>query len=598
MRIHERLAGQKRPRTIAISLLAAQVFFFFQANAQSQLCYQTINFADSANAFLWHRSTDNLCKILIDGYLKEKLSGYVTDFGTTTEYELVPASAYPDPWEAKKEYWYSDVVMFNNLVYEAIVDAPDRALNPAENADGWVRINLSGKVKRTVKGFSNSILSKTEFVNRMLESSPELPPQWERGFGYYAGERVSFNGRSFEAIVDDPGGNESPDNRDYWQQYDTGPDFFRASDLFIVKIAGVKNKKSFSPQMITILNPNSFSGIVSFYYDEVISYLDTIQEPLLYETTAGDIGGREFVIDWDAEAVLRELVRASLKSKVILPQEITVRNSSLFHQFNSDSIYQKLSWGIWQSFDLSTLEIVRIDEKFESVLSIPVSLIQKRLTKKSKTSFMNYRAAFEGNKFSFVSDCSEYDSVAGRKNKLSKMPKPKQFSMMQNYSCRPDTSMQVALLTLWPDIAKSFYDKTLTFKSPYTTIFDCKYNWDGTEIHGQGYGWILNSYFSIEASNAFQIDSVENPIFFPRLGVTYKRVINSGNAKGPKPLPVEITFFLTTKENEFPISYTVAWQEFKTKFSSTVPAVIEHIENGTLNFDFGEVVYGLTEEKF
>jgi chitodextrinase len=582
--------------------------------AQSGYVNYLINFRDSANAAWLFPCTDLPGAILIDGYLNNKLKGYrFAAANEVTKRKPLDPQMIPPPWDVRKHYYPEEQVSFEGNFYKAAVDS-DLQPRPG-NGDFWQKFELLGEPIRSRYYFPNPAdsLSKSEFLSRMVASNMRSYPPWDYAAYYNTADRVQYEGKIYEAFTDIQKG-EKPSNQDYWVEVGNIIEFYRPSQMVGLKIMyhyQVQNRDTlWHPQMITVLVQDNIEGLLleagpSFYYSDAIHYLQSVKQPILKNQAWGYVGSSLFVLDEEGCLKFLEWLRPKLRQGQIKLRGDQILNATAYRNFLEANLpgddlpnwiaYQDILSKDWM---ISHIRSHDFDRKITPVVKVPVQAAIKAM-KLSKRKLQTYTQALESRVFSIRKEAAQIDSLSPLHTRIMADPPTPANFFLEKYGA-PVDSTNKPLVNQLPEVWKifndAFYQKKIKVVNPFVNFYMWQQPWPETTIRNTLGPWSAAKRFSLGQSRYDEMDSINRPVDFRYLFVTYKKFTDSPVVHF-EPLEISLEFVLA--DNLFPVHYTFDWQELKQlwkgKTSPTIQSFIDAIESERLNFSSSQLVYGLME---
>lgn len=579
--------------------------------AQPTFYHKQIDLRDSANATLVNSYTDHLGTILIDAYLKGAINGYKVDVG---EEVLKRAPVQLDlfmVWEPNEFYYQGDIVRYKERLYVLqtgeIADA-----NPPSQNSRWKEAMVEGDPVSTRYYFPTlqDTLSKTQFLEKMIRYFPVQYDAWNQQNTYYPGDVVMFKGRSYEAIRDANG--VSPENNEYWEaSYQGMLQLYQPMEIRGVSILYDGSVEPHQPQMISLLKYNQDMGILEplglhFYFADVIQYLNTIDQPMLYNNQSGNLGYPQLVIDDVNQPSMISQLREAIKTKKVKIDKKKIINATEFSQFlgaTNDELSS--AWRIRQ--DLTTSDIVlgryytgETDYTIEPVASFSWKSVESVFNKEE---FNTYRSFLEGDRFNSWIDTLAIDTLQALKYSLSPAQPIKDYYFLDTHQVKitvADSKLQTQVKALWSRVEQDFYKKKLKVINPIVTLFPCEYDWSETTITINDSPWTFSD-FSLTPSSVANLDSLVAPGHFTGLSVTYKRVLSKQRV-APEPVEISVYVVAAQKEqdvyNPYPFTYTLRWADMEKYITdSEIGLLLNDIKSAKLNFYDSHISYGVVGVK-
>jgi hypothetical protein len=590
--------------------LIAVALLFISVNTFGQLyVHRTFDFQDSLNSQWFRKRTDNISVILVDAYLTGKLKGYRFDTG----YEVLkraplPEELIPQLWSPKDDYFMDDRVVYNGKFYVAQADGP-RGKTPVQASDYWSEYIPYGEPVSDRHYFPAlaDTLGKSEFPKNFLMTMGQTFEPWTSDYDYYVSDYVNYNGTNYEALRDNHSKipTESPDD---WMRTNAGsPYFYPVSELRGISVLyyseEINGKQVLTPQLITPRVWNDNMGFLDdmelhFYYSDVINYLNSVREPLLYNSKIGNVKDR-IVLDWDERANLADVLFHQLRSGMTKPGKRDIINASEFQRFLNETEKPSVSakWTAFQDVKSTDIIISRIDfYRQKPIVKITAkSLSRFPLSKASEV--LTALEAMESGKLNFWMDTTQVDSLPPLKSSaVTRKALDKYFSREQ-YLARVDSGYNAKLLAAlkpaWEMIKKEFYAGRLKTVTDHYEPFQLDYTFPRIEVEG----WIFTDlkFRSCEYPGR---DSLATTTNFTDVRVCYTRKFGTTTPYSFVPENVSI---LIIQDEATGISepYTFEWSKLKALLSTSpeTKRMIGLIESGDLLFAHSELDYGLMEDR-
>lgn len=593
---------------IAITVLTHAAAF-----AQPYVAH-TIDFRDSANATLVAGNTDNLATLLIDGYLTGALRGYRFDIGREVlKRAPLPPALIPPPWDKAKTYFTGDRVTYQGVFFE-LVREEEKPVPTVSSA--WVRATILGEPVSTRYYWPAlaDTLSRQDFLKAMVAEEPQQFSTWWSDMRYYVTDRVTLNGRNYEARTDNE--NRSPERYpdDWYATREGSLVLVRMEDCSAVRVLSRLRErdgmKTAEPVMLSVLvNDHALEFFRSlglhFYFSDVIQYLNRLaQQPLLYASETGYLGQNRLVLNDTRTTALLYKLQAGLKQKKIKLSKKMIVSPRLYQQFVSTRVLETPSqWTVFQKPVAGDLVLVHsrstgFTYSAQVVASIPAAMITAMLPAQ-RPELVTYSEALTRNLFNqTVYDSLKLDSLAPVAATFVKpAPAPASFFWLERYDARIDSAdqeVQAKLLNVWSAVQAAFGEKQLKPKFPVQSFYPCRLGIRGT-LEFNRVTWQYPPDYSFSQPDQLQMSTLEVPVRFTECSVTYKQAVNPGEA-GARCSPYEVSFTFMIRGSEYPVSYTMLWSEVKQAlkgYAAEADGFVADVERGELNFVKHEVMYGV-----
>ncbi len=581
--------------------------------AQQGYLVEYINFEheypDSINALLRRENTSNLGTLLVQGYVDGKLTGYKFSYKEETlRYAPLPPELWPPAWNPKSYYFLGDRVSYDGHGYEMMNEIRPSPIPPNES-DTWWRYELRGQPMHMKYSFptSRDTLSKAEFLKNMISQESVIRQNWNSDQFYYLDDLVEYEGDIYVAIKDcNPG--TSPRDKTNWQLTYPFHIFHSLAELTSVRMLShykkVGSDTTWTPQTISLLVYDFNKGyaadeVVTFLYCDVVSYLDSIVQPILYRSETGYIENRAFVLESKSRKNLLDIVQATLTGKKLAQGDLTVKDRSKFMDFVNSSGESRKNFSISQ--DLITNDL-RLHYLGKSVALIPVKKLLATFPIE-KPAWFTYSGALHQR--AFVSQTSNILQYRDSTVVLDLMTpfsacqpvSPNQYYWIEEYFVDyQNQQKQFLLKEAWTCIVMDTQWMN-TQRKKKRTFYSLSFDWSraykdtvGLKLNNVNWHSLLNNDSEEDSPTAL---SDRNSIDFRGLSVIYKRYWSSGSDL--KTRPIEITIY--AQQGESVATDLFDWESVKDlwrrKDSHKYNALIRSIETGAIDVGGSALVEGL-----
>jgi hypothetical protein len=348
---------------------------------------------------------------------------------------------------------------------------------------------------------------------------------------------------------------------------------------------------------------------ISFYFNDVIEYLELNPQPLLFKDQMGFVGGSTFVINYQNKLDLLRFIQTRLKSKEIKTKKKMIADPILLDQFLNENLTTKhlKAWTVHQDINTYDLIVSRgrmVDSLFaySPVVKIPSSSMPQEQSDQTTYSWLLPNLSFD-----YLSDLdleigfTEIDSLDPLPIKPVQLKPASGKFFIEGYNALLNESNQSSksiVPEIWKQIAKAFGENQLTIHYPINSLYPCHYNWSGTTLDFGDVSWTPPPHFSLNPDDAMVIDKLDTPSAFRQITIGYKRWITDFGSES-KFEPFEISILYKIDSGPVLKTITVRWPDLKKILSSDIKfdPFISSVENASLQFHSAQVLYGLIEVK-
>ena len=533
----------------------------------------------------FHRyPSDNLSALLIDGYLKGKVIGYRYNIGGNMLKEI------------GTRYYFPTI---------------------------------------------SDTLSKMEFLENMIYRLPLKLPLWSADEQYAKRDLVQYKESSYECIRHLTKG-KPPTDMEYWVKIYNGPQI-HSTQLEGIRMLMYREKKGNQfihwPQMICFLSLD-YNGYgteigLMFHYSDVLKYLATVPQPMLYQNGIGYMGNQLFILDSQDHETFFYWLQGNLKSGAIQVDDKSIVNRTSFDQFVQDTVLTKewtrkqgtfnSPWSIYQ--DLVSNDIIIYETYLDK------KEYKKRTTARLSIKNIEHGSPIKSVPFNFSAWLTSLDfndpTIEPIELNMDSLPpmkfipelvKPADshfFVLNTNCESTENPSFVKIFPEIWTAVVLAFKEKRIQFKNRTYSFYLCEYDWPEGEIAIHGNKWSCPPGFSVNGRVVADIDTLLVSLKPNSFSVTYKKWLGPDSTKS-KFEPLQITWqgdyltksatspvkINTDKKTSFvkkDVYYTLDWNDLKkvlaTKGTTLVTSFINTIENGQLKYFRSFVDYGLIEDK-
>lgn len=597
----------KRTAVIAFGIVLLSHF----AIAQGLYITKLIDLKDSINGKFSFRYIDTPGSILIAGYLNGEIKGYSYRYEETVKSLPPTADQLPEPWEARKEYYTDESVWYNGHAYRAAHDVR-AGTHPDKDQESWITFQVYGEPYSITYHFPSSTdtLSSSTIPDKMMFDSGELIYGWNSEMDYFVMDRVSYDGKAYEALRDPPRGVAPDKDPESWMHTSfRGPQFMLAGDVTGLSLVSLLRKDESNvvevPQMITAdvmhLTIGGFMNIVHFDYNDAIQYLAKKDLPIAHSITHGYAGSPSLFIDDLTKPLLLEVLIRNLQSKKLKVSKKEIHNKAAYDEMlgKTKTFPDDLAmWNIIQHPGTGNFELLKVEYFDETVVTRLATIESKKvlpLVSKSTFEFLNYMDVAQSQKVNFYQDTVRNDSLPRKYNERLPIParRPYRTVFYDEYSTVYDstdlTTNQQAF-----DVAQSMFsalgDERLKLKPRLRSFYPWTKTWKDFTIMGWrfdelqlGRNWV----------DRFDLNTKLKEVTSIR--VVYKKTLDTVFKPA---VPVEVSFNFTDEAGNYHYDYAVSWADLKKELSKDPKhqEFTKKVEAGTLPFSASEIAYGLKEE--
>lgn len=606
------------------TFLIAVTLFLTSSSAFSQYKHigKKVNFKTKSSSLSTEKQTDNLGQILLSGYLDGKINGYrFSVMDSVTRWK--PSEIRPDDWIDQQLYFSGDLVTFSGKTYRAISDNSVRPDNPQY----WSRADLKDPVSR--RWYFPTLadtLPKENFLDAMVQDWPERYQPWVHSNTYYQGDRVTYQGKDYEAETDINAYSRNPEiDANSWRVISNGVFFFpwTACDQITIlfNYSVQKTDTVFVPEMISVgvfdyrieLNKD----LCHFYYRDVMEYLKTVSQPVATNFKYGYIN-QVLELNYASRSECITWIKSKVKSKALKISDKNIIDPQKYQNWLSDTSTTQLDYNyrifqhpVTHDVTLSALNIEQIADPF---MTIPIKPLDK-LFKKEKVrapTISNYSAMLSDWKSLLPvssKDYSYYDSLAPLTYTTVKPRTTADYEMIEAYTAHLNDRANQTIASLVPDawlkIERAFFTGKLrdTSRDIHRSFFSDNYNWSNVTL---GKEIKFDADFSLSGDRSTSGGFLFLPARFDALSIVYqKNFKNTGQLVETSVTPLTVTIYYDTQHDIEAYPETMQargaafkWTELKQLLlqEGQFAALIDAIENGKLNFKNSELMYGLKEK--
>lgn len=571
--------------------------------AQSGFYARFIDFSHEDNAHFEHPPSENLATILLDGYLRGKLKAYKYAVAhDILKYAPIPADQLPATWNDSTDYYWEDMVFYKNNVYVANTDIVKHG-TPPDSGRYWQNVDMHGTPISTWHHFplEADTTTKSFLLSSLVEDAPMIYDPWVEGIEYFNADRVAHEGKNYAAKRNNFAGVVPGTNEEFWTLLSSRITLYAPSDLNVFKILyhyQINGRDTIhTPQMISVNVLDRTKEVyrevgLNFYANDVLNFLETIDQPVLYQSDLGLMEGRFFLFDERTKLNFVNWVKAKISSKEIKPDKRTILSDAEYTLFLNAKT-EDITASAWYPIqNPATREITIIAGKLNSdyeyytipTLSIPFKSIEKLLVSPPrKTHF--YREIFTSRFLSSTIDSVHMDSINALPalNSALKGFRGWQFDQMHFDRIDSDPLLQTAASSLW-DLALA---KKVGFKT-YPYRFPCRYNWAGTKITWDYGTQIAGRDVSLSHEQPLP-ELPKRHMTMKEIGIVY-RMLPAGKFS-----PLQIVFSFEDEPHTDLIDYHLDWSDAMNLADGDpkLKEFIDSVNKGTLKFKQTATTYNL-----
>jgi hypothetical protein len=605
-------------------LLASALLAGTNAFAQQGYREEHINFKgehpDSPNSRLLKQKTTNLGTLLVQGYVDGKLTGYKFPYNVEhLKNAPPPKESWPPKWNSKNYYFLGDRVTYKGNIYDMVNEIGPSPV-PPDKSDKWMRwrFKLEGQPLRVKYSYPSikDTLPKGEFLKSMISFEEPISYVWFSSSEYFEGNKVVFQGKIYQAIQDvEPGTSLSDEN--YWRRQSRSlPFFFNSLDnltsITVLNYFTVEEDTTWIPQTLSLRVFDDNRGyalrLISFLYCDVIGYLKSISQPLLYLSDLGYIGHSTFILDEKSREKLLHFIQIKLKMKELAEEGLIVMDHSKLADFANGAEGGKEKFGITQ--DLNTNDL-RIKSHGQTIAIIPIGKFLDIAQLEEPAVFIYADAInqriFKGYKETPFNDYSYFD-IPVVIDSLIPFPicQPLQVKKSAGYYWLEEDSVAFQnsfkrdiILDAWSCIVAAAQEKSI-LPEKERNVNSLSYDWSKTYKDTLGLDLTDENWLTLLHGDNYNYESPieyaasDNSIKFTGFSVIYKRYFPTDNIKFT---PLGIKVYGEWKETN--ISDSFKWESVREVWRKRDPRkynrLIDSIERGELPIGNSKLVAGLQE---
>jgi len=576
-------------------------------------------YTDSINARLIKQKTTNLGTLLVQGYLAGKLTGYKFSYNEEEIKNASPSNeSWPPKWNPKNYYFLGDRVTYKGNVYDMVNEIHPNPV-PPDKSDKWMRwpkwVGQPLRVKYSYPSIKDT-LAKAEFLKSMISLEEQIPYAWFSSREYFEGDKVLFQGEIYRAIQDsEPGTSLSDEN--FWRRQSRSLPFIfypldNLTSITILNYFQVKQDTTWIPQMVTLKvyddNRGFASELISFLYCDVIAYLNSISQPLLYLSDMGYVGNSTFIPGEKNSENLLQFIQLKLKTKELAEEDITVMDRSEFPDFLMNNELSKNNYRVTQDLNTNDLRVKRYGK---TVMRIPIDKFMTIAKFKEPTLF-TYSEGFDQGIFNShksvpFTNYSYYD-IPVAIDSLIPFPscQPVNAKKTTGYYWLEEDSLtfqnsykREIMLDAWKCIVAAAQEKSI-LPEKEKNVNSLSYDWSKAYKDTLGLDLTDVNWLTLIHDDNYNYESPieyaasDDSIKFTGFSVIYKRYFPVDNMKFT---PLEIKVY--GERNELNISNSFKWESVKEVLRKRDPRkynrLINSIENGELPIGNSKLVAGLQQ---
>lgn len=562
-------------------------------HAQTHLLSKTLPFERTQN-----RQVEPLGKILSAAFLEGMLNAYPYAYKDTILLYSEPAKV-ERPFFRSFEYTYDDTVTYKDKYYRccSFRDFPVDGLPPSDPESGWYEITeLRTPLVTAVKlPERNSVISKTVFMERMLMNELQ---NWQQGATYNEFDHVVYKGKYYTAdtVITE---HVPPGQSRQWRPDE--PSFYLLSQLTGLSVLYhyrvVNGDSVITPLTITVgIGPeNTWSflmkPVLHFYYDDVITYLSSVNLPLYNEEVNGYLGNGMLELSGRASDHLHRDLRKAIISNQLKLSGKFIKDPMLYRRWMRDSSdynsYILFQHPVTKEVVVSASHSLgKRGATWKNFLQIPISHIEARMT---KVTLMTQLQALLNHKLFTQVDTIKKDSLLNITylNKVTASEPVKNFSITERFTARIDSGYNASLASVLPLAAKEIFRLAaagaLNPTSPYVEHFPISPDSSENNVAGL---YVRSDEFPFKQSRPAH--TYPDTPDFTGLSVVYER-----EAIGTlKPLRVSCDFF----DEAIGINVGLWFDYEEVKRAATGSKVLTRflrlVSKGSFTFNEHELIYG------
>ena len=274
-----------------VSLLVFNITLYAQVSTSH--ADGILNLTDAASTAVLGEFSSQLPEILISAFRKGELQAYTFGFQKQPVYGQIKKWPNPKPWVANSIYDKDDSVLYQGKFYRyrfqrnepGVIQLGGLTPDIAPDANGINDYWLEYKRVPPIVGYQYSLPAAKDILKvdqwETLEAKAVYPmPEWMPKRDYYMGDVVAYNGKTYQAIINNP--KSVPTNQNDWALTYRG-----ISDHEFTELQFVYNKDTRLPVAFQLVYQGYSEVHVGFYVDRVRKYLTTTNQKALADKLEG-----------------------------------------------------------------------------------------------------------------------------------------------------------------------------------------------------------------------------------------------------------------------------------------------------------------------
>jgi len=256
--------------------------------SQISLAEARLSLTDKQSEIILGKAANELPEMLINAFKQGKLKAYRFGFQKQPVYGELNQWPNPKDWNDSFSYDENDSVLYKGKLYRyrfkrnepGVIQlgglTPDIAPDAYGTNDYWMEYKRVPPVigMKYSLPTENDLLKAENWESVKSKAVPPMPEWQQKDYNYYVGDRVSYKGKTYEAVRNNV--NSNPTNRDNWilAYYGLSDDAF----TYLQFAYDIKIRLPIAFQLSLGENSEVYIG---FYWEAVQRYLKEAKQEVL-----------------------------------------------------------------------------------------------------------------------------------------------------------------------------------------------------------------------------------------------------------------------------------------------------------------------------
>jgi hypothetical protein len=441
----------------------------------------------------------------------------------------------------------------------------------------------------------------------MEEEEPKAYDAWVENLDYYTHDRVTFEGKNWEAKGYNFVGIAPGTDPLYWEELPLLFQVYHAPDLSMIKILynyEIMGRDTVHyPQTLSLLVLDPYKQVyrdagLNFYYNDVEKLLQSTLQPLLYNSGICRLEGGSFIFDDHTRVNFTQWLQEKLKSKELKYAKKSVLNESEFNLFMASKPEEinVANWYVVQdpfSHDI-TLIVGKTNTDYDyytiAVMSIPYASIETMVNAMPVSDNLYTFTTWLPQKFLHHSiEQVPMDSIQSIPYIKTA---PNNFSIRYFDEFHFDAIDSNPLLKDAPALWSFLLENKISIQ-PEQSYYPCDYNWRGTKLNSTRGSITVSDGVSVSHQVADEVELPKPHMKLKQMGIIYR--IHPSEEVFGNFTPLQIIFSFEDEPHTDLIDYRFDWQDVTklTEGKKAFTGIITNMKKALIVFKQSSIAYNI-----